>query len=128
MRFLSTKVHGILDYLLGILLIASPWLLNFSSGGPETWVPVVLGAIVVIYSLMTEYELGVFKIISMDAHLALDLWSGILLAASPWLFGFYEWVYLPHLILGVLGTGASLTTQRTTSMHDRQSEDHRHAH
>jgi hypothetical protein len=128
MRFLSTKVHGILDYLVGILLMASPWILNYSRGGAETWVPVIVGATVVMYSMMTEYELGVFKVISLEAHLALDLWSGILLAASPWLFGFFEWIYLPHLILGVLETGASLTTQRTTSLQDEQSEDHRHAH
>lgn len=129
MRFLSTKVHGVLDYLVGILLIAAPWLLNFARGGAETWVPVILGAGAVIYSLMTDYELGVFRTISMDTHLALDLWSGIMLASSPWLFGFYDSIYMPHLILGILEIGASLMTQRTPFMSPHRPEDHhRHAH
>ena len=38
MRFISTRVHGILDYLMGPLLIASPWLFDFDNGGAETWV------------------------------------------------------------------------------------------
>ena len=32
-----------MDYLMGILLIASPWLFGFDRGGAETWVPVILG-------------------------------------------------------------------------------------
>ena len=129
MRFLPTKVHGVLDYLMGILLIASPWIFDFARGEAETWVPVILGSAVIIYSLLTDYELGLSRNISMSTHLALDLWSGILLAASPWLFGFYEYVYLPHLILGLLEVVASLVSERTPSIAiDRASDQRRHAH
>jgi hypothetical protein len=112
MRILSTKVHGVLDYLVGLLLIASPWLFGFTVGGVETWLPVVLGVAALIYSLLTNYELGAVKLISMPAHLTIDLLSGILLAVSPWLFGFSDRIYLPHLILGILEIGASLMTER----------------
>lgn len=111
MRIIPTKVHGVLDYLMGILLIAAPWIFNFSRGGAETYVPVVLGAGVIFYSLMTNYELGVIKKLSMPAHLGMDLIGGLFLAASPWLFGFADYVYLPHLIFGILEIGASLMTQ-----------------
>lgn len=119
-----------LDYLVGILLIAAPWLLDFARGGAETWVPVILGAGAIIYSLMTDYELGLSRSISMSTHLTLDLMSGILLAASPWLFGFHEYVYLPHLILGLLEIGASLMTVKTPSVSATRGpdRDHRHAH
>lgn len=61
-------------------------------------------------------------------HLLFDLLSGILLAASPWLFGFADQVYLPHLIIGMLEIGAALMTKtgpahseegklRTANMH-----------
>lgn len=128
MRFIP-KVHGVLDYLVGILLIASPWLLNFSRGGAETWVPVVLGAGAVIYSLMTDYELGLWRKISMSSHLALDLWSGIILAASPWLFNFAEYVYMPHLVLGIFEVAASLMTVRSPSakVHSSGHQHHRAA-
>jgi hypothetical protein len=101
MRILSTKVHGILDYLVGVILIAAPWVLGFAQNGAETWVPVILGAGAILYSLLTNYEMGVSKTISMRTHLALDIASGILLAASPWIFNFNDYVYLPHLVLGL---------------------------
>lgn len=112
MRFISTKAHGVLDYLVGLLLIAAPWLLGFAEGGAETWVPVILGAGALVYSLMTDYELGVVKTFSMPTHLMFDLLSGIFLAASPWIFGFADRVYLPHLILGIMEIGASLMTEK----------------
>ena len=113
MRFIPTRVHGLLDYLVGLLLIAAPWLFNFDRGGAETWVPVALGAGALVYSVFTDYELGLVKRLPMPTHLTLDLLSGILLAASPWLFGFSEFVYVPHLVLGVLEVGAALMTKTT---------------
>ena len=96
---------------MGALLIAAPWLFDFDRGGAETWVPVILGAGAIIYSLMTDYEMGAIKGISMRTHLTLDLLSGVLLAASPWIFGFADYVNMPHLILGILEIGASLMTK-----------------
>lgn len=112
MRMIPTKVHGYLDYAMGALLIAAPWLFDFARGGAETWVPVILGAGTILYSLFTDYELGVSKGISMGTHLTLDLAGGLLLAISPWLFGFADFVYVPHLVLGILEIGASLMTRR----------------
>lgn len=112
MRFISTRVHGMLDYMMGILLIASPWIFGFDRGGAETWIPVILGAGAIIYSLLTDYELGASKKISMPTHLWLDVASGAFLAVSPWLFDFDEYVYLPHLILGLLEIGAGLMTKK----------------
>lgn len=111
MKIISTKVHGIMDYLMGAILIAAPWLLNFSRDGAETWVPVILGSGVIVYSLITNYELGIVKTISMKTHLTLDVLSGVFLAASPWIFGFSDYVYLPHLILGILEIGAGTMTE-----------------
>jgi len=127
MRVLSTKAHGIMDYLMGIILITAPWIFNFARGGAETWLPVVLGAGAILYSLITDYEYSISKTISMKTHLTLDLLSGILLAASPWLFGFSEFVYLPHLILGIAEIGASLMTERASSTGKSRTQ-HRHAH
>ena len=112
MRFIPTKVHGILDYLVGVLLAVSPWLFQFNRGGAETWVPVVLGVGAILYSLFTDYEWGVSRRLSMSTHLMLDLASGVFLAASPWLFGFADEVYMPHLIFGILEIGVSLMTSR----------------
>lgn len=36
MRFIPTRTHGLLDYVVGLLLIAAPWVFNFAQGGAET--------------------------------------------------------------------------------------------
>jgi hypothetical protein len=111
MRFIPTRIHGVLDYLVGIILIVSPWVLGFNEGGPETWVPVVLGAGAILYSILTRYELGLVRLIPMPVHLMLDGLNGAALAASPWLFGFADQVWVPHVVLGLFEIGAALFTE-----------------
>jgi SPW repeat len=101
-QVIPTRVHGIIDYLVGMLLIAAPWLLGFADGGPAQWVPVLLGAAAIVYSLLTDYELGIARLISVRAHLVLDALSGMLLLASPWLFGFADVVAWPHVVVGAM--------------------------
>jgi hypothetical protein len=111
MRFISTSTHGVLDYVVGVLLIVAPWLLNFASNGVETVVPVLLGIVVIIYSLFTNYERGLVHSISMKTHLWLDGILGLFLAVSPWLLNYEHIVYWPHLIVGILMMGVALMTK-----------------
>ncbi len=111
MRIIPRNVHGILDYVVGLLVAVSPWLFGFADGGAATIVPVVLGLGALAYSLFTAYELGVLRVIPFGTHLVLDLLSGLLLAVSPWLFGFSHHVYVPHLVFGLLEIGASVMTR-----------------
>jgi len=115
MRFIDSRTHGFMDYLMGIFLIVSPWIFKLDPGAPEGMILIILGAMALVYSLITRYELGMIKILSMKAHLTLDVLSGIVLAASPWIFGFADRVYLPHLILGLIEIGAGLMTKTSTS-------------
>ncbi|MBA3648404.1 MAG: hypothetical protein H0W62_07630 [Chitinophagales bacterium] len=101
MKFIPTRVHGLLDYAVAALFIALPFLFDFDRNGAESWIFISLGIATIVYSLLTDYELGLIKTISMQAHLLLDLLNGIFLAASPWIFNFHEKVYLPHLLLGL---------------------------
>ena len=96
-----TRVHGFLDYPVGVLLVALPWLAGFARGGAETWVLVLVGAGALLYSAVTDYELGVLRRLPMPTHLLLDGVAGAFLAASPWLFGFDQTVWLPHLLAGL---------------------------
>lgn len=116
---LPTRIHGMLDYLLGALLIASPWALGFGEGGAETWVPVGLGALLLLYSVFTDYELGLVKRLQMPAHLLLDVLSGLLLAVSPWLFGFDTHVWMPHVVLGLAEVVVAAVTN-TVPGYDRR--------
>lgn len=122
---LSTRVHGVLDYLVGVLLAASPWLLGFARGGAETWVPVVLGAGVVAYSLFTDYELGVVRRLQMTVHLWLDAIGGVVLAGSPWVLGFDERVWVPHLAFGLFEVATAVVTNTIPSYERRRGRGDR---
>jgi hypothetical protein len=101
MHVFSTRFHGYVDYLAAIALIASPYVFRFADGSPAQWIPILLGLFVAAYSIVTRYELGAVPLLSMPTHLTLDVLGGIFLAASPWLFGFADRVYLPHLLFGL---------------------------
>jgi hypothetical protein len=73
-------------------------------------VPVAIGAATLVYSLFTDYELGALRRISMPAHLWLDALAGVLLAISPWLFGFDADVWAPHLTIGLIAVIAAGVT------------------
>jgi VIT1/CCC1 family predicted Fe2+/Mn2+ transporter len=48
--------HGVLDYVVGALLIVVPYLLGFADGTAAQWVPQVLGLVAIGGGLMTDYE------------------------------------------------------------------------
>jgi hypothetical protein len=111
MRFIPTRVHGVLDYLVGIVLIAWPLIARYPMDSAEALVPLVLGIGAIGYSLFTDYELSIVRSIPMPVHLGLDMGSGILLAASPWLFGFADQTWAPYVIIGLFEIGASICTR-----------------
>ena len=120
MRILSTRLHGMLDYAMGVLLLASPYLFGFATGGAKQWLPMALGAAMIGLALLTDYELGAARVIAMPVHLGIDIASGFLLAASPWLFGFAQEVYWPHLILGLIEVGTAAVTDPRPHGHHAQ--------
>jgi len=104
-RFLPTKVHGALDYIVGLALILAPNIFQFADvGGPAVLIPRVLGVVLIVYSLITRYEWGVIKLISMPYHLMIDFLAALFLALSPFLFGFSNKepnAWLPHVVVGI---------------------------
>jgi hypothetical protein len=112
-QIISTKMHGMEDYGMGVLLIAAPYLLGFANHTAAQWVPTIVGVAILGMSLLTRYELGLYGLIPMPMHLMLDAGAAILLIASPWIFQFASVVYLPHVILGVviLASGVMTKTQ-----------------
>ena len=125
MRIIPTYVHGIIDYVAGLLLIAAPWLLGFAADGPETWVPVTAGVLILGAALFTDYEWGAFRMIPMPAHLGMDALLGVVLAASPWVFNFADVVWIPHVVLGIAEIGGALMSQTQPALsHDRMSMRH----
>jgi hypothetical protein len=113
MRFIPTKFHAPLDYIVGVALIAAPWIFQFSDVSAAAVVSIVLGIGLIAYSLLTDYELGVWKVAPMAVHNLIDVVAGGFLAASPWIFGFADEsanVWVPHVVVGLAAVFLGLTT------------------
>jgi hypothetical protein len=106
-RFIPTGIHAYFDYIGGLGLLAAPFVFGFYSvGGAAVIIPMLLGVGLILYSLLTNYELGIpgLKFIPMSAHLTFDFVASAFLAISPFLFGFINQApnaWLPHIIAGV---------------------------
>ncbi|GAB3526597.1 SPW repeat protein [Pontibacter brevis] len=125
MRFIPTRFHGILDYVVGLVLIISPWLFGFSDVAYATWTIVAAGIAALVMTVLTDFEVGIVHKIPMQTHLMIDFGMGVILALSPWMFGFAEEVYRPHLIGGVFAILSSLTTHRVPSESYRREHTQR---
>jgi hypothetical protein len=105
-------VHGILDYVLGVLMIASPWLLGFSGTYPTQWIAVAVGVLILLGGVIADHELGLVRLVPLRVHLAADVTLGALLVLAPWLVGFSDdwWWFVGT---GLIEIGAGLATDPT---------------
>ncbi|HEX8281293.1 MAG TPA: SPW repeat protein [Chthoniobacterales bacterium] len=105
MKIISSTVHGILDYIVGLALLAAPNIFGFADGPTAAvWIPRILGLVILLQAIATDYELGVLRKLRFSMHLKNDYVAGLFLAASPWLFGFNKQpnnVWMPHLVVGL---------------------------
>lgn len=115
-RLIPTRVHGVIDYLTSGTLLAAPELFRLKDVPSAALTLRLTGAKAAAYSLLTDHELGLVRLIPMPVHLALDAASGAFLASSPWLFGFAKngtRYWLPHTLIGVGEILAAITTKTT---------------
>lgn len=71
---IPTKVHGVLDYMTAAFLHTLPRVMGWSR--PVRHLLDAAGTSATAYSLMTDYERGIVKVLPMKAHLTLDALSG----------------------------------------------------
>jgi len=112
---IPTRVHAVLDYSIGVLLIAAPWIFQFADeSSAAKWISIVVGVVIILQSSITNYEGGFLgHAVSMRMHLVLDALIGIFLAVSPWLFGFADQganAWLPFVAIGLGEIGAAAVT------------------
>lgn len=113
MKLISTRTHATLDYTISILLVAVPWIFGFHDGTLAQLAAMANGAIILLVAVRTNYEGGFLRNISMRSHLTIDMIAGVMLAVSPWVMGFADMIYLPHLIVGVFEFIIPIVTDRT---------------
>lgn len=125
MKPLSAKPHGILDYAVGLFLLLSPWIFGFNSVSTvATLTMVVVSIVVFALSMITDYPMGVLKLVPFPTHGVIETIGALFLGGSPWLVGFFDVVPARNiaLIVAVAWLGVIALTNYSTS------ESHRPAH
>ena len=87
-KVIAPRTHGVLDYLVVVLLALAPALFGFS-GAPEVLARTLAGAYLFI-TLFTAFPLGVVKFIPFPVHGMIEAVAGVAALAAPWLFGFAD--------------------------------------
>ena len=85
-RILPAWFHAVADYAVGVLLIAVAVGVGGSAGAVATGV--VVGATVLLVSMLTRYPLGVVRVLPFTVHSAGDYLAAALLLAAPWVLNF----------------------------------------
>ncbi|HVF70482.1 MAG TPA: hypothetical protein VM940_02640 [Chthoniobacterales bacterium] len=115
MKIIPKFYHGVLDYLSGLLLLAGPNLLGFADlGGATVWVPRIFGLIILLQALMTDYELGLIKVIPITLHLMADYLLSAFLLLAPFLLGISGRSITATMLLvvmAIVGFAAALMTE-----------------
>jgi hypothetical protein len=87
-RFLPAWFHAIADYAVGLTLIVVS--LAVGGSGLAVATGVVVGAVVLLVSMLTRYPLGVAKVLPFTLHSAGDYLAAALLVLSPFALGYTD--------------------------------------
>ncbi|HXR30273.1 MAG TPA: hypothetical protein VN752_03950 [Solirubrobacterales bacterium] len=103
-RPIDATLHGVVDYTAGASLTTVFPKLAGIEGTRSARQIRTAGAVHATYSTMTDYPLGIVRVIPFKAHLVLDAVGALTLAAMPFLTGEYrdgrrQWV--PQVGLGL---------------------------
>lgn len=106
MKIISSKVHGILDYIVVVFLLASPTI--FKMEGMLATFTYALGCIHFLLTILTNFELGIIKLIPFRIHGLIEIIVAVaLVAVAFWFYsqgstlGFYFYFVVALLILVV---------------------------
>ena len=87
-KLISRQTHAVMDYGYAALVSGSPEMMGFKDEETATALCRAVGGAVLASSLMTQYELGLLRVLPFKTHLALDVAAGLFTLGAPWLFGF----------------------------------------
>jgi len=111
MKIINSKMHGILDYSIVFLLSIAPYLFDMNEDSIHCRLLMVTGLLLLLSSLLTDFEFFLVKVFSFKTHLKIDFILGSFLAISPLIFNLSGNSILPHIILGITVMALSLITK-----------------
>jgi hypothetical protein len=105
---IPVSVHGIIEYIAGVLFVVAPFLFSFDDGA-ATALSIVIGVVVLAIAASTDGPTSLVNQIPRSAHVALDYVLAIVLIALPFLAGFSDET-APTAFFIVLGVAHLLVT------------------
>jgi len=115
-RIIPTAAHGFLDFASGIALIVVALLATDRDVLRSIFV--IIGCGILLYSAFTDYEFGIFRILRVRVHLAIDFLLGVAVLILPSLVGMPAVPKIALYVLGLVSIVAALTT-RLHAKHQR---------
>ena len=119
LRFVTKQIHAYLDYPVALSLMVMPFLLSLGSLQPMAkWLSVGTGVAAFTLTLLTDHQLGLFRVLPYSVHLAVDFTVGLVFLIAPILFGFtgldalFYWVN-GFAVITVVGLHNPETKQET---------------
>lgn len=89
MRFVTRKIHSLLDYPVALSLTAMPFILGLGATNPAAkWLSVATGIAAFVLTLLTDHETGVIRVLPYRFHVAVDRLVGITFLAAPFALAF----------------------------------------
>jgi hypothetical protein len=85
-KLLPAWFHALADYAVGGLLIVVAIAVGGSAGAVGTGI--VVGATILVVSMLTRYPLGVVKVLPFPVHSGGDYLAAALLLVAPWALNF----------------------------------------
>ena len=91
-------------------MAALPYLVGFAHNRPATRLSYIVGSGVLVSTVLTRAEWGLWKFMPYKTHLFLDFSAGLGVMAMPWLAGFARdrRARTTFLVMGAISLGASL--------------------
>jgi len=84
------NLHAALEPLIAVIVIAAPWIFQFSETTSATVICVVVGVAMLLIGSMTDWRMSLVRLIPLRVHLMGDLAIGAVLILSPLIFGFSD--------------------------------------
>lgn len=89
MKFVTKKIHALIDYPVALALIILPLVLGLGeSHALALHISVVTGIAAFLLTFITDHQTGVIKLVSYKLHLIVDFIVGLAFVVLPLILGF----------------------------------------
>ena len=93
--------HGLIEYVIGVFLIAAPFLLGYDNNDMPLGVSIATGVVILVLAAITQGPTGLVQQLPVSAHVTFDFLLAIFLIAAPFILGFADDVAPRNLFIAL---------------------------